>query len=368
MTIHRNPTIDFNTIFGKIEIRSPYLWGYGEGSKPLVDEMNITHQGRSETVKRALSDFGIEFSFAAAAKRFNEHYHFDISPSAVSRSTKKIAHEAMDYIEEKISNPAPEEEKSIETLLVELDGCEIRTGQLQLIENTKETTPVYNNPKREKVINWRDVRLGFVRPLDSDLKIFVGKMDSYEEIVGDLYNAAKLIGMTSKTEVIGVADGGIGLSEEMKRQFPKMQFVLDKSHLESHFYETAEKIGIPEKKRPRWVKNQIASISDGKVFEILEELQQRHDKNPNDRLKRLINYVKRFCDSVNYNEYRDKGYPIGSGEIESAHKSVPQKRLKIPGATWHPSSIDPMLALRVLRADDWWDDFWVQRNQKLLAA
>ena len=116
------------------------------------------------------------------------------------------------------------------------------------------------------------------------------------------------------------------------------------------------------------MKNQIASISDGKVFEILEELQQKHDQNQNDRLKRLIGYVKRFCDSVNYNEYRDKGYPIGSGEIESAHKSVPQKRLKIPGATWHPSSIYPMLALRVLRADDWWDDFWVQRNQKLLAV
>jgi len=62
LTIHRNPTIEFNTIFGKIEIRSPYLWGYGEGWKTLVDEMNITHQGRSETVKRALSHFGIEFS------------------------------------------------------------------------------------------------------------------------------------------------------------------------------------------------------------------------------------------------------------------------------------------------------------------
>lgn len=368
MTIHRNPTIEFNTIFGKIEIRSPYLWGCGSGCKPLVDQMSITHQGRSETVKRALSDFGIEFSFAVAAKRFKEHYHFDLSPSAVSRSTKKIAHEAMDYIEEKIASPHPECGKSIETLLVELDGCEIRTAQLQLKENTEETTPVYKNPKREKVINWRDVRLGFVRPLDSDAKTFVGKMDSYEEIVGDLYNTAKLIGMTSKTEVVGVADGGIGLSEEMKRQFEKMQFVLDKSHLKGHFYETAEKIEIPVKERPRWVKSQIESISDGKVFEILEELQRRHDKNPNDRLKRLIGYVKRFCDSVNYNEYKEKGYPIGSGEIESAHKSVPQKRLKIPGATWRPSSIDPMLALRVLRADDWWDDFWTQRNQKLLAA
>ena len=192
MTIHRNPTIEFNIIFGRIEIRSPHLWGYGEGWKPLVDEMNITHQGRSETVKRALSDFGIEFSFAAAAKRFNEHYRFNIAPSAVLRSTKKIAYEAMDYIEEKISNPDPEEEKSIEKMLVELDGCEIRTAKLQIKENTQELTLVYNNPKKEKIINWRDVRLGFVRPLDSDSKIFVGKMDSYEEIVGDLHNAAEM--------------------------------------------------------------------------------------------------------------------------------------------------------------------------------
>ena len=35
----------------------------------------------------------------------------------------------MDYIEEKISNPGPEDGKSIEKMLVELDGCEIRTAQ-----------------------------------------------------------------------------------------------------------------------------------------------------------------------------------------------------------------------------------------------
>lgn len=34
------------------------------------------------------------------------------------------------------------------------------------------------------------------------------------------------------------------------------------------------------------------------------------------------------------------------------------QRLKIPGATWHPDTINPMLALRVLRANDWWHDFW----------
>ena len=60
--------------------------------------------------------------------------------------------------------------------------------------------------------------------------------------------------------------------------------------------------------------------------------------------------------------------------IESSHRYIPQKaerprggllrvrthqaRLKIPGATWHPNTINPMLALRVIRASDWWDDFW----------
>ena len=56
--------------------------------------------------------------------------------------------------------------------------------------------------------------------------------------------------MTPETEIIGVADGGIGLSEELKRQFPTMQFILDKSHLKDHFYETAEEMGISKKYQP----------------------------------------------------------------------------------------------------------------------
>ncbi len=50
---------------------------------------------------------------------------------------------------------------------------------------------------------------------------------------------------------------------------------------------------------------------------------------------------------------KSRGLPIGSGEVESAHGCItPQKRLKIPGATWHPDTINPMLALRVIRANE----------------
>ena len=333
--------------------------------------MNITHQGRSEAVNRALSDFGIEDSFAMAAVRFKEHYHYDIGSSSAARSTKEAAQQAMKYVENKLSNvnlESKEANESIDKMLAELDGCEIRTARFVPVEDSTETTPVYNNPKKEKIINWRDVRLGFVRPLDSKSKTFVGKMDTYQEVVSQMHSAAVLTGMTAETKIIGVADGGIGLSEELKRQFPSMQFILDKSHLKDHLYETAEALGINQKDRPGWVKPRVRAISDGNVEAVLKELEEENDKNPNKRLKRLIGYIKRFYDALDYDNFKSLGYPIGSGEIESAHKSIPQKRLKIPGASWNADSIDPMLALRILRADDWWEDFWNQRTESLLAA
>ena len=362
----------FNTIFGKVEISSPYLWCPGmDASKPLVDEMKITHQGRSEAVNRALSDFGIEDSFATAAVRFKEHYHYDIGPSATARATKNTAQQAMEYVENKLSDVNPEqrqEKPSVDKMLLELDGCEIRTAVLEPVENSSETTPVYGNPIKEKHINWRDVRLGFARPLDCPSKVFVGKMDSYPEVIGQLSQAAELIGMTSTTEIVGVADGGIGLAEALQKQFPTMQFILDKSHLKDHLYETAEKMGLPKADRPQWVLPRVKAISNGDVEKVLEELEEEYEQNPNKRLKRLLGYLNRFYDALDYNSFKSKGYPIGSGEIESAHKSIPQKRLKIPGASWHPDSINSMLALRILRADDWWEDFWNQRTEKLLAA
>jgi hypothetical protein len=346
------------------------LWlGKISSSKPLYDDMKIYDNSRSETVIRALSDFGIEESFANAAARFEEHYHYKIGPSAVVRSTKATAQKAIEFLEDKFSDVEPvQEDVAVEKILVELDGCEIRTAILSNVEGSTEITPVYNNPKKTKTIKWRDVRLSFARPLDSESKLFAGKMDSYPNVVSQLHSAAVLSGMTPKTQVIGIADGGIGLSEELKKQFPTMQFILDKSHLRDHLYDTAQELGIKEKKRPAWVNLRLKDISAGKIDTVLKELVDENEKNPNERRSRLIGYINRFYESLNYEELRSKGYPIGSGEIESAHKSIPQKRLKIPGASWSPSSINPMLSLRILRANGWWEEFWNNRMEELLSA
>lgn len=346
------------------------MWLSGFSAKPL-QEMRITHNGRSEAVNRALADFGIEESFSRASKRFFEHYRFTISTSAVARTTNDVAFQAEKYIKDKLENATPKkpEQSSIETMLAELDGCEIRTINHKPIEDETQRTPVYNNPKKEKIITWRDVRIGFIRDLESkSSKIFVGRMDSYPMIVSQMHQAAVSMGLTSETNLVGVADGAPGLSEEMMRQFPNMQFVLDKTHLKDHLYDTAEKLGIAEKERKAWVEPKLRSISCGDVEIVLNELEDLYQTKPNDRLRRLIGYIGRFKEAVNYNKFKADDYPVGSGEIESAHKSIPQERLKIPGAGWKEESINPMLALRILRANEWWEDFWTQRTKTLLAT
>lgn len=84
-----------------------------------------------------------------ASTRLKEHYHYDIGSSAAGRSTKNTALQAMDYIEDKLSDIDSDQLQqsiSIEKMLVELDGCEIRTARLVSVEDSTETTPVYNNP------------------------------------------------------------------------------------------------------------------------------------------------------------------------------------------------------------------------------
>jgi hypothetical protein len=347
-----------------MELNSPYLWRNGEKSKPLLDEMGITHHGRTETVNRALTDFGIEHSFCQASKRFEEHYGFKISPTTVDRATKESALACQAYLEERLQSERNDWEQAqrpnrlSEPMLIELDGCEIRTGTFVHTEGD----PQNGKPNRAKILAWRDVRVGLARPMSAASKLYVAQMEKYSEVMSQLFSVATILGMSRQTDVVAVADGGQGLREGLKNQFPNMQFILDKPHLKKHLYETAAALGYSEEGQHQWVHSRLDTISKGHAREVLKQLRVQNTSEPNDRLRQFIGYLIRFQDAVNYDRYRELGYPIGSGEVESAHRSIPQKRLKLPGACWHPDSINPMLALRVVRANEWWNDYWVHRS------
>ncbi len=194
----------------------------------------------------------------------------------------------------------------------------------------------------------------------------MARLGSYPQVGRELFRAAIIEGLSPVTKVIGVADGGQGLREELQVQFPTLQFILDKSHLVAHLYETGEALAYEGSKREQWVSNKLEQISAGSVKKVLRELGRKAESCG--RAGRLRAYLERFQDAVFYDRFTAAGYPIGSGEVESAHRYIPQKRLKIAGASWKPETVNQMLALRLIRANGWWTEFWQQRQVKFLAA
>ncbi|MFZ0211037.1 MAG: hypothetical protein WAL59_33845, partial [Roseiarcus sp.] len=59
---------------------------------------------------------------------------------------------------------------------------------------------------------------------------------------------------------------------------------------------------------------------------------------------------------LNYREALANGLPIGSGEIESAHRYIAQLRLNLkrPGAWWRVEQAEYRLALRINRRNGDW--------------
>jgi hypothetical protein len=366
--VERRPRIRVEVLFGAIEIESPYVWRKGEGHRPVKERLGIEHATRTPAVERALADFGAEESFAQASARFAEHYGFHVGASTLGRVVEGVAREAETYLGEKLAGAeaeyqrVPSGRRGVAELLAELDGCEIRTVQCENLRDRQTRRIIL----RVRALEWREVRVGLAGRLGSLKRTYVARLGSYAEVGRDLFRAAIIEGLSPATKVIGVADGGQGLREELELQFPKLQFILDKSHLVSHLYETAEALNYRERKREQWVSKKTAQISAGEVKKVLRELRGKEESC--ERAGRLRGYLGRFQDALSYDRFKAAGYPIGSGEVESAHRYIPQKRLKIPGASWKPETVNQMLALRLIRANGWWREFWQQRQLRFLAA
>lgn len=386
MTIHKRADITIQTRMGQIEgVPSPTLRDReaGQTVRPMKQTFGLSGNGKTLSLERALSDFGSENSYGGAERMFEEHYGFNVGRTSILRATQKVGADAEDYLEQRLAAVAEdfglapiERTKRADELLAELDGCLIRTGKLMTARQAGRTAQDgYEADDVVRVEDWREVRTGLVRGIEEVEPLYACRRGDYDTICDQLFALAVERGLTPQTLVVGCGDGGNGLMEAMEGVFPTLTYILDYSHLKSHFYETAEALGIDEAMRPRWVEGFIDKLWEDEVDDwdeqlerILGRLRDLNQERDNDRLANLIDYVDKFSQAIQFSRFEANGWPTGSGEVESAHKHLPQARLKLAGACWRVENINPMLAMRVLKKNGWWGDFWRWRENQKLAA
>ena len=72
----------------------------------------------------------------------------------------------------------------------------------------------------------------------------------------------------------------------------------------------------------------------------------------------MVHYIFHHRQRMHYQHYRQAGYPLGSGSVESACKVVVQQRMKQAGMRWSREGAQAMLALRSILLSERWDTVW----------
>ena len=101
-----------------------------------------------------------------------------------------------------------------------------------------------------------------------------------------------------------------------------------------------------------WRRKQQERMKKNHFKQVLKDLNKKIKSdqldNPDNPVIACHRYIKNRTDHLDYAGAIEKDLPIGSGEIESSHRYVIQKRLKISGAWWLEDNARAMLSLRVL--------------------
>jgi hypothetical protein len=104
-----------------------------------------------------------------------------------------------------------------------------------------------------------------------------------------------------------------------------------------------------------WVAAQKTLLGQSRLRQILRNVRRLYPRHHlPESVRKAVAYLFHNRHRMYYKEYRQAGYPIGSGSVESGCKLVVQTRLKQAGMRWKRASAQAVLALRSLLLSQNW--------------
>jgi len=318
--------------------------------RPFVAGAEIHCREYSQPLQRVLTDFGAESSFGRAVEQLNEHYGIAVPSGAVRQLTEQHAKAMLGQ----------------QQVLTELSG---QGGQSQMIgELDGSMVPLVTvkegncaDRRKTRTVGWQEARLVLARVPGFVTARLGATMGSAHAAGDQLMDCVIRLGGSSKTQVHCVGDGASWIVEQVERCFGTQgKYLIDFYHVSQYLAAAAAAIA-PNKQR-QWLQRQQNRLKTNRlktVFETLKaHLEPAQTAAAEAPVRACYRYLSNRPRNLDYRRALKEGLPIGSGEIESAHRSVIQERLKIAGAWWKRDNAEKMIALRVRRANKEWQSYW----------
>lgn len=125
-----------------------------------------------------------------------------------------------------------------------------------------------------------------------------------------------------------------------------------------HLGEFAKQYFEQQDQRSNWIESQKELLCQSDIEKVISNILELPTKRRSIKTakKKLLQYYQSNKERMDYKRYRSMGAGlIGSGAIESAHRTVVQKRMKLSGQRWTRKKAQNMLALRCVRLSGQWN-------------
>lgn len=317
----------------------------GRRLRPFCQGLDVGHRSYSLKLQRAMTDFGAEESFLRAAQRLEEHYGIRINSEAIRQQTFHHG-KAIAAIEPKAAGAA-------KTIVTQMDGSLIPVVQ-----------PAKSGDQRKgKTLAWREVRVCCARAVGQERRFYGATLGSLESCSLLWEQTARYAGLNAKTHVHGVGDGAPWILEKFQENFaPQGEYLLDFYHV-SEYLAAAAKVVVGEKKARGWLRRQQGRLLNHQVTKVLRSLRPHLEPETGPQatpVRDAHRYLDQRKSHLDYQSARHRQLPIGSGEIESTHRHLIQKRLKLSGAWWKETNAQALITLRTARANHCWNTYWTK--------
>lgn len=320
------------SVFGWVNYRRSYYDCEGCGSKqiPLDSSWGIKPGEVSPVMGKLMAITGVDISFEKACRKIKEFLLVEVSDNTIRKQTclmgQKQAQEERRWMEQSQDETwLQERERHIkavpERLYGSIDGAIVPIGK-----------------------DWRELKSlcwYIVDEVYSKKRQKAQQISYHSDIIeakqfGQVLWATGVMRLADKTkELVFVCDGAAWIWKLVEHYFPQAVQIVDWYHACQYLVAVADGAFSCKVARSQWLDEVKGLMWNGQIEKVIQACQHYlNDPLVSEPAQKAVTYFSNNQDRMNYAQFREKGYWIGSGTIESACKQIASARIKIAGARW----------------------------------
>jgi hypothetical protein len=347
--------------------------------RPLWRWLGVETGYITGALARLVALLGVIVPYEMASRLATELLGVEVCPMTVWREVQRLGGACEEYQQQSMRHfndprrePSPTEVAAgkadpPDVVVLAPDGCALGMQVRKTRRRRVDGKPLPPLPKIEEG-HFREVKTGVlllpaerVEPSPGRKsvvrRVLVTCLGNADELFERL--SAKLVELNwlgPSTVVVVVGDGAEWIWNRAKL-FGNVCEILDFWHAVEKAWEFARcQYGAESKRADRFIHQLALDLRGGRVVDVLARLERLQPASTEaaDKLASLISYYTGNQSRMRYDEYLRRGYGIGSGAVESAHKQVVHARLRQAGMRFSEAGAKNLLALRVLLLNGQW--------------